>query len=240
MKKMISWLDEFLQVSKFDDVSNNGVQISPRSQKIGTVAFAVDASVKNIRAADEVGADLLIVHHGISWGGGIKRITGSMYNVISAAIQSGIGLYASHLPLDANKECGNNWEIARALKMTQIKKAFSYHGNVIGVVGKLSQVERIGEVFPQVKDEIKGMSGALKLGVCSGGAGDFAEKAKELGCDLYLTGEASWGDVIACENSEMKMLCAGHYETEVFGVRALSKILADRFNVKTVDLTEEK
>ena len=32
-----------------------------------------------------------------------------------------------------------------------------------------------------------------------GGAGEFAEEAKALGCRLYVTGEASWGDVIAAD-----------------------------------------
>ena len=78
----------------------------------------------------------------------------------------------------------------------------------------------------------------MTLGICSGGAGEFAEEAKSLGCDLYVTGEASWGDVIAAENCGMKMICAGHYETEVFGVRALAQAMKKTLKVKTVDLTD--
>ena len=44
--------------------------------------------------------------------------------------------------------------------------------------------------------------------------------------------------MIAAENCGMKMICAGHYETEVFGVRALSKTMKKALKVKTVDLTE--
>ena len=76
------------------------------------------------------------------------------------------------------------------------------------------------------------------VGLCSGGAGEFAEEAKDLGCDLYLTGEASWGDVIAAENVGMKMLCLGHYETEVWGVRAVAKAMKRALKLVTVDLTE--
>ena len=65
-----------------------------------------------------------------------------------------------------------------------------------------------------------------RVGVCSGGAGEFAVDAKNLGCDLYVTGEASWGDVIAAENVGMPMVCAGHYQTETFGVKALAKAIA--------------
>ncbi len=74
------------------------------------------------------------------------------------------------------------------------------------------------------------------MGVCSGGAGEFAEAAKELGCGLYVTGEASWGDVIAAENCGMEMICAGHYATETFGVKALARAMRAKLRVDTVFL----
>ena len=77
------------------------------------------------------------------------------------------------------------------------------------------------------------------VGVCSGGAGDFAEEAKRLGCEVYITGEANWGDVIAAENCGMRMLCLGHYATEVWGVRSLSEAMKKSLKVETVDLTKE-
>ena len=94
------------------------------------------------------------------------------------------------------------------------------------------------ELYDERKNSQLKNSKTLNLGLCSGGAGEFAEEAKNLGCDLYVTGEASWGDVIAAENCGMKMICAGHYETEVFGVRALSKAMGKALKLRTVDLTK--
>jgi putative NIF3 family GTP cyclohydrolase 1 type 2 len=56
---------------------------------------------------------------------------------------------------------------------------------------------------------------------------------------LFVTGEASWGDVIAAENCAAAMVCLGHYETEVFGVRGLAKAMKRALGINTVDLTEE-
>ncbi len=220
------------------------------------VAFAVDASVKNVKAAAKAGAQLLVVHHGISWGGGIKRISGGVYNVVKAAMDANLAVYACHLPLDAHPVLGNNAQLAKLLKLKNVKQAFSYHGNVIGVVGeglKVRVFESLKVLGLQNSHTFKlsnlqtfkpsnlqtfklSNSQTLRVGVCSGGAGEFAEEAKALGCDLYVTGEASWGDVIAAENVGMKMVCAGHYETEVFGVRAVAKAMAKALRVKTVDL----
>ena len=219
LSRIVDWLDSVLDVKAFSDVSNNGVQIARRGDDAAKVAFAVDASVRSVEGAAAAGAQLLVVHHGISWGGGIQRLEGGVYNVVKAAMDADLALYAAHLPLDANRAYGNNFELARFLGLKDLKRAFVYHGETIGVVGTL----------PNGK----------KVGVCSGGAGCHAVDAKELGCDLFVTGEASWGEVIAAENVGMPMVCAGHYETEVFGVRVLCAAVRKELGLKSFDLTED-
>ncbi len=239
LKKILDWCDALLECGKFDDVSNNGLQVARQGDDIKKVAFAVDGSVKSVKAASEAGAQLLIVHHGISWGGGIRRLTGGEYNVVKAAMDADLALAGYHLPLDANKKVGNNWELARYFRLKNVKPAFSYHGNVIGLVGKCLS-SRAFECLSglgcsgQLKHFQLKNSNTLTMGICSGGAGEFAAEAKALGCDLYITGEASWGDVIAAENVGMKMVCAGHYETETFGVKALMKAMQKAFKISTV------
>jgi len=212
IKRILDWLARELEIAKFDDVSNNGLQIAGPSD-VTKVAFAVDASLESVKAAAACGAQLLVVHHGISWGGGIRRLTGGVYNVVKAAMEGGVALAGYHLPLDASRKYGNNYELARYLGLKNLKPAFSYHGNIIGVTG----------VNPQ----------GVKVGVCSGGAGEFAEEAKELGCGLYITGEASWGEVIAAENCGIEMICAGHYATETFGVKALARAIQSKLHLRT-------
>ncbi|MGN0833777.1 MAG: Nif3-like dinuclear metal center hexameric protein [Kiritimatiellia bacterium] len=219
LARIVDWLDATLNVAAFDDVAVNGLQLG-RAEEAGaevrTVAFAVDASVRAVKAAAAAGAELLVVHHGISWGGGIRRLTGGVGNVVRAATGADLALYACHLPLDAHPTLGNNAQLARLLGLKRVRPAFAYHGVVIGCVG-----ERDGH----------------RIGVCSGGAGEFAEEAQRLGCDVYLTGEANWGDVVAAENCGMTMICAGHYETEVFGVRAVARAMRRALGLRTLDLT---
>ena len=233
LKKITDWLDRTLKVADFDDVSNNGVQIARAGGDVRTVAFAVDASVRAVKAAVAAGAQLLVVHHGISWGGGIRRLDGGVYGVVKAATDADLAVYACHLPLDAHPALGNNAQLAQLLGLRKVRPAFSYHGNVIGLVGESGRRQSMaigGCQFELPKG---------RVGVCSGGAGEFAEEAFGLGCDLYLTGEASWGDVIAAENVGMRMVCAGHYATEVFGVRAVSQAMKAALKLKTADLTED-
>lgn len=258
LERITDWLDRTLKVADFDDVSNNGLQIGRNGgmgngEEAKSVAFAVDASVRAVEAAAKAGAQLLVVHHGISWGGGIRRIDGGVYNVVKAAMDADLALYACHLPLDAHPTLGNNAQLAKLLGLKHVRRAFCYHGNVIGLVGLCPAPTRLDTLnlpnlpnLPNLQtyqtyqtSKPSKPSKPLRIGVCSGGAGEFAEEAKRLGCDLYLTGEASWGDVIAAENCGLKMICAGHYETEVFGVRAVAQAMSKVLKLKTVDLTEE-
>jgi dinuclear metal center YbgI/SA1388 family protein len=229
VERAVIWLDRYLGLMDFDDVSNNSLQIAREGEALSLVAFGVDASVSFIRAAAAAGAELCVVHHGISWGGGIKRLTGSEYRVVKAAMENNIALYAAHLPLDAHREVGNNFMLARHLGLVNLKREFSYHGNVIGVVGvaSVTGTKKIGDVEMRLR---KGE----KVGVCSGGAGEFAVEAKKLGCDTFVTGEATWGDVVAAENVGMKMVLAGHYATETFGVKALSEKMSSELGVNTI------
>lgn len=228
LAQISAWLDRELELSKFDDVSNNGLQIAREGDDVKVVAFAVDGSVASVKAAAAAGAQLLVVHHGISWGGGIRRLTDGAYSVVKAAMDANLALYGVHLPLDASKKYGNNWEIARFLKLTNVRPAFNYHGNVIGVIGTSTRNATVTLGTQTIKQ-----SKNQTIGICSGGAGDFGAEAKLLGCDLYVTGEASWGDVIAAENVGANMVCCGHYETETFGVKALAKALARSHKIKT-------
>lgn len=224
LARVVDWLDRTLDVAAFDDVSNNGVQIARRDRNapVSCVAFAVDASVRAVRAAADAGAQLLVVHHGLSWGGGIKRLTGGVYDVVRVALDADLALYACHLPLDAHPTLGNNAGLAKELGLRGLSPAFRYRGQTIGFTGMQGTGRR-----------------AVRVGVCSGGAGEFAEEAQRLGCGLFVTGEASWGEVIAAENVGMKMVCLGHYETEVYGVRAVAAAMAKALKVTTRDLTDD-
>ena len=215
-EKITDWIAKTLDVASFDDVSNNGVQIARRGEDVRKVAFAVDASAQSVADAVAAGAQLLVVHHGISWGGGIRRLDGGVYNVVKTAMDADLALYAVHLPLDAHPKYGNNFELARYLGLKNLKPAFTYHGRPIGVRGTLPNGKRVG--------------------ICSGGGGSFAPGAQAIGCDLYITGEADWGETIAAENIGMPMICAGHYQTETFGVKALAAAMKKALKVETVFL----
>ena len=84
--ELVAYLDRYLRVAEIPDSSPNGLQVQG-SARVGKVAFAVDASVKTIRAAAAGGATMLVVHHGLWWGKH-EQIVGTMHARIAALIEN--------------------------------------------------------------------------------------------------------------------------------------------------------
>ena len=57
LKRILDWLDRELEAGRFDDVSNNGLQVEGPAE-VAKVAFAVDASLESVNAAAHCGAQL--------------------------------------------------------------------------------------------------------------------------------------------------------------------------------------
>lgn len=236
------WLDKTLEPGAFSDHSNNGLQIDAWDGPVRKVAFGVDASARFFNEAAARGARFAVCHHGVSWGGGIRSITGSAGEAVKAAIKKGVSLYASHLPLDAHPLYGNNFTMARALGLSKPAPAFTYCGRAIGCAGLLPRAERPEAFLARLRETISpdafffsppASPRIRKVGICSGAAGFAIDEARAAGCDVLLTGEAGLEDWTAAENTGQCVAAAGHYRTEKWGVRALARALAESTGLET-------
>ena len=239
------YFNSFLKKEDFlSDPSRNGIQIAnsaPESKQITKVAFAVDACEATARQAAQAGAQLLFVHHGLFWGG-CDTITGIHYKRIKAFLENDLALYASHIPLDANAEVGNNYGIAARLGLQDVKPFGSWRGMTLGAMGTLPAPvaidelerklfpdgERAAHILPFGKKEIR------TVAIISGGAGeDFAE-AVEADADVYITGEISHEDFHPIEESGINVIAGGHYQTETVGVNLVRAKLEKECGLETV------
>lgn len=107
-------LDLELRTTEVPDssVALNGLQVA-NSGRVTRVAVAVDASLASIRAAAAMGANMLVVHHGLFWGG-LQPVVGKTYERLQVLIAHDIALYSTHIPLDMHATLGNNVLLAQA------------------------------------------------------------------------------------------------------------------------------
>jgi putative NIF3 family GTP cyclohydrolase 1 type 2 len=79
------------------------------------------------------------------------------------------------------------------------------------------------------------------VAVVSGGAADELGEAGRKGIDVYISGEPKLSAYNLAQEYGINAIFAGHYATEVFGVRELAKLLGRKFDVQAefVDLKIE-
>lgn len=211
------------------DSSLNGLQVGSRDAEIGKVAFAVDASRESIQRAVHLGAQALVVHHGLFWGKP-TTLTGILYQRVSLLIQHGLCLFAYHLPLDAHPELGNNAVLARRMGLIDLKPFGDYKGHKIGVQGRFTEpldfelwLDRFsgGDRSRLLSVLSFGPAQVTTAGVISGGGPWEIDQAIAAGLDLYVTGDAQHGIYHTAKEARIHVVCAGHYFTEIWGIHAL-------------------
>lgn len=245
LRDVVSFLDTTLEAERFKDWGPNGLQIEG-APEVDTVVTGVSANLALLERAVELGADLVVVHHGLIWGGGIERITGPTRQRLKMLLANDVSLAAYHLPLDKHARLGNNTGLADALGLGLARDSFGdVRGVALGLSGAwgapVTRDEAIGRiaagvcagqaprfVFPHGPEVVR------KVGLCSGAASDLLEAAAGVGCDLFLTGELSERAGDLARELQITLVAAGHYATEVFGAKRVADELRLRFPSLTV------
>jgi dinuclear metal center YbgI/SA1388 family protein len=241
LREIIGYLDTTLEIDRFRDYAPNGLQVEG-ALEVETVITGVSASAELIARAIEAEADLIVVHHGLIWGGGLTKIAGPMAKRLQLLLGNDCSLAAYHLPLDKHARLGNNVGLCDALALGPVREAFGdVRGHALGMSGSwplagLTRDEAIGRVAGGVCNGQTprfvfpyGPQNVRKVGVCSGAASDLLEAASAAGCDLFLTGELAERAGDLAKELQITLIAAGHYATEVFGPMRIADELRMKF-----------
>ena len=226
---LVKWLNDYLMIADYSDPSLNGLQVEGAGE-VTTVAVAVDSSMSTFEQAVAMGAQMLIVHHGLFWGQP-KAVTGAHGRRVKFLLDHGLSLYAAHIPLDAHREVGNNWGFARRLGMLDLEDFGEFSGRPVGVKGRLPDVMDRRELAQMIEAQLgepvmlleAGKPQVETLGIISGGAAWDVLTAAEHGLDAFLTGEPQHAVFYEPFEIGMNAMYGGHYMTETIGVNLLGE-----------------
>ncbi len=241
LPSIVAYLDTLLRTREVEDYGNalNGLQLEGRGE-VRRIAAAVDFSSETVARAIAGSAELLLVHHGMFWGG-LQPIRGVAYDRLSSLIEAGVAVYSSHLPLDLHPELGNNVLLASELGLTP-SAGFARHGAIeIGVSGETelsteTLVERARRFAAPLGHTVVATThpaGRMtrRWGICTGAGASSATiaEALERGIDTLIVGEGPHHTAVEARDRGIVIVYAGHYATETLGVRALAAHVAERF-----------
>ncbi|MBM4283042.1 MAG: Nif3-like dinuclear metal center hexameric protein [Deltaproteobacteria bacterium] len=236
-REFTALLQRWMQPERYTDVAENGLQIEG-APLVERVVTGVSANRALIEAAIERSANTIVVHHGLVWGGGMRRLDGWLKGRVRLLLQHDINLFAYHLPLDAHPDLGNNVGLAAALGMGPTVPFGRYKGQLIGRSGSLAAPVTLAGLVARGRlafaddapvhafgPEDRVLS---TIGLCTGGAPELIHEAIDAGLDAYVTGEATEYVKAVAEESGVAFLAFGHHATERFGPRALAEALCSR------------
>ena len=238
LDKIIAYLDQELKIKQIPDYPGaiNGLQLRGK-KNINKVGAAVDAALPVIQEAAKKNIDLLLVHHGLFWGGA-QRIDGALYKKIKIAMDSGMAIYSSHIPLDVHKRFGNNVLFAKSIGLTKGIPFLDWQGIHTGLRFdvEMNRSNLLKKIEKALKNKIHiapgGPAKIKKLGIITGGAGTYVDAVAKEGIDTFITGEGHHHTFTQAEELGINLIYAGHYSTETFGVTALANHLARKYKLK--------
>ena len=235
LQRAVAMMDAELNAAEVPDYSGamNGLQLDGKGT-VTKIAAAVDASLPVVEKAVAAGCDLLLVHHGMFWQGA-QPVTGAMFRKLKLAMDAGMAIYSSHIPLDVHPMLGNNECLAKAIGMDSPEPFFPWKGIELGL--RQSMDIELDELLDRLRNATgaavhhcpgRAESGVGRVGVITGGAGSEVASIAAAGVDTFITGEGPHWSYPLAEELGVNLVYAGHYATETFGVRALAKWLGDR------------
>lgn len=234
--ELLSYLDEFLAVSTFNDYCPNGLQVEgkPTIKKIVTGVTATQALIDKAIAEN---ADAILVHHGYFWKGESPVLQGMKKQRIAALLAYDVNLLAYHLPLDGHPQVGNNAQLGKLFGFENIQASedLVFTADVKQATSLDDLTAHISKSLNRDALAIEGGGHAIsKVAWCTGGAQSYIELAKQKGADVFISGEISEQTTHFARENNIHFIAAGHHATERYGVKALGEHIADKFSIECV------
>lgn len=231
--EIIAFADDLLDIASYPDYGPVGLQVVG-ADEVSRLVCGVSASRELFEQAKALGAELVIVHHGLFWDRDPRVVDLRLRRRLEALFDGDITLAAYHLALDAHPEIGNNALLAAELGL-QVDEPFEvgFGCSFPEPVSADAFVTRVRSVLSREPlSFLYGPREIRRVAIVSGGAASMLPQAAAAGYDLFLTGEPAEPTMMTARELGIHFVAGGHYATERLGVRALTERIAKHFELE--------
>ena len=230
--EIVAYANALLEVERWPEFAPAGLQVVGASE-VTTLACGVSSSRALFEASQSLGAEMVLVHHGLFWRNEPLVVDARQRGRLEALFRGNASLVAYHLALDAHPELGNNAQLATRIGAVPLG-AFGTLGLSCSVIPQ--SIETLTATVEQVTGQpplvLPGGPAEIRhLAVVSGGGGHDLIRAAHEGFDVLLTGEPEEPSQQTALELGIHLIAAGHHATERFGVQALTAHLAEQFGL---------
>ncbi len=231
--EIVAYANELLEIERFPEFAPQGLQVVG-APEVTTIACGVSCSRELFERAVELGAELVLVHHGLFWHNEPLVMDARFRGRLEALFRGDASLLAYHLALDAHPTLGNNAQLAARVGATPVGPFEVVGlGCTIDAVRVEDLAARVAGAVGRTPLVLRGDDREIRrLAVSTGAAGHDLLPAAHEGYDALLTGEPEEPSAATARELGIHLLAAGHHASEQFGVQALAAHLADRFELE--------
>jgi dinuclear metal center YbgI/SA1388 family protein len=230
--EIVAHADALLEIDRFPEFAPQGLQVVG-ADEVTTIACGVSSSLELFERAVTLGAELVLVHHGLFWRNEPLVVDARLRGRLEALFGGNASLVAYHLALDAHPTLGNNAQLAARVGATPDGP---FDGVGLGCslppVAVDELAGRVEEAVGRAPLVLRGGDGDVRrLAVSSGAAGYSLIQAAHEGYDALLTGEPEEPNLATARELGIHLIAAGHHATERLGVQTLAAELATHFGL---------
>lgn len=230
---------------------NAGFLVGWEESSVSKILVALDITEQVVQEAADQGAQLIVAHHPVIFGG-VKSVTDQTVTgrILLRLVENGIAAICAHTNLDA-VEGGVNDALALRLGLTDIgqlkQTGVDGQGRPYGI-GRVGLVpEQTLYDFAMAVKRLLGANGirlvdggkpvhmiAVGGGTCAGMMGD----ALAQGCDTFVTSDVKYHQFLEAKALGLNLVDAGHFPTEDVVCPVLQNWLAKRFPQVSVSISK--
>ena len=225
------FIDSFAPFDTSEEWDNTGILVGDKNAFVTKALLSLDITNDVVSEASEIGAQLIISHHPVIFGG-LKKVLSD--SVVYKAAAMGLTCLCAHTNLDKSPVFGVNTALAAAAGLHSCERS--------GKNELLFTAYTECPVTPeQLAEQLKARAGAngisytaackaiSKVGLCSGGGGGEIYSAAQEGCDAFITGEIKHHELLFANDSGISVFVLGHYKSEDVVISPLADRLSARF-----------
>jgi len=226
LKDILDLLERIAPSGWAEPWDNTGLQVGSCSWKIKKVFIALDPTLRSLRSASEINAQLLFTHHPLIFKP-LSKLNIDTYpgNVISESLSNGISIVAAHTNLDVAKG-GINDILSELLDLQHVQvlhKTEDAEGIGLGRVGDLPEpcsfmdlIKRVKTIFGVENLRVSGREDGriARIAVVGGSGGSMVSHAFEKGADLLLTGDVGHHHALEAMALGITLIDVGHFNAE--------------------------
>lgn len=248
LRALCQTLQQLAPLELAESWDNVGLLVGDPEDSVWRVMTCLTITPPVVQEAIQRRCELVVVHHPLPFKP-LQRITteSPTGRMLLQLIRAKSAIYSAHTAWDS-AESGINQQLAGSLRLQSVRP---FHpattnggeteqaGPTVSAVG----AGRVGDL--QSPADLRSLASALqrftgasqvrcvgsaeklcrRVGIACGSGGSFLPAAIQAGCDVLVTGEASFHSCLEAETEDCPLILLGHYASERFAMEMLAEEL---------------